>query len=336
MSSPSETQVQQASSASGPAPVGSGERIMAAASQVKEIAQWMLENHPQRLVERVEAQALRIAELERQREVNQREIATLRSELAEAQRAGKRQAAPFRIAQQKRKQHCKRPGRKAGHPGAWRECPADEAVDEHIEVPLERCPTCGDTLDAAGQRVIKQTLIEVLPVIPRVIRLRTYRHHCDACQCEVESGHPVQVTRAVGAAGTHLGPRALGIAASLNQQLGLPMRKTTQVLEQLLGLKLSAGGLAQALQRVAARLQADYEELLVTLQTSAVLHIDETGWWVSGPGYWLWVVTNEQGTYYRIVPNRDRETAASLVGEEFAGVLVSDCLNIYDDLNTHV
>lgn len=73
--------------------------------------------------------------------------------------------------------------------------------------------------------------------------------------------------------------------------------------------------------------------MLVTLQTSAVLHIDETRWWVSGPGYWLWVVTNEQGTYYRIVPNRDRETAASLVGEEFAGVLVSDCLNIYDDLN---
>jgi len=107
----------------------------------------MLENHPQRLVERVEAQALRIAELERQREVNQHEIATLRSELAEAQRSGKRQAAPFRIAQQKRKQHCKRPGRKAGHPGAWRECPADEAVDEHIEVPLERCPKCSETLD---------------------------------------------------------------------------------------------------------------------------------------------------------------------------------------------
>lgn len=92
--------------------------------------------------------------------------------------------------------------------------------------------------------MIKQTLIEVPPVTPRVIRLRTYRHHCDTCQCEVESGHPLQVTRAVGAAGTHLGPRALGIAASLNQQLGLPMRKTTQVLEQLLGLKLSAGGLA--------------------------------------------------------------------------------------------
>lgn len=93
MSSPGEAQVQQASSASSPAPVGSGERIMAAASKVKEIGQWMLENHPQRLVERVEAQALRIAELERQREVNQREIATLRNELAEAQRAGKRQAA---------------------------------------------------------------------------------------------------------------------------------------------------------------------------------------------------------------------------------------------------
>ncbi|HHP7244198.1 MAG TPA: hypothetical protein ACFE0H_05895 [Elainellaceae cyanobacterium] len=156
MSSPSETQVQQAASASNPAPVGSGECIMAAASQVKEIGQWMLENHPQRLVERGEAQALRIAELERQQEVNQREIATLRSELAEAQRAGKRQAAPFRIAQQKRKQHCKRPGRKAGHPGTWRECPADDAVDEHIEVPLERCPQCGDTLDAAGQRVINK------------------------------------------------------------------------------------------------------------------------------------------------------------------------------------
>jgi transposase len=62
-----------------------------------------------------------------------------------------------------------------------------------------------------------------------------------------------------------------------------------------------------------------------------VLHADETSWWVGGAGSSLWVLTNRAGTFYRVVPSRSRAQAEALIGG-YRGVLVSDCLNIYDDL----
>jgi hypothetical protein len=60
----------------------------------------------------------------------------------------------------------------------------------------------------SGQRAVEQTMLEIPEVRPRVIRLRTYRTQCGHCQQTVSSTHPLQVSQATGAAGTHLGPRA--------------------------------------------------------------------------------------------------------------------------------
>ena len=43
---------------------------------------------------------------------------------------------------------------------------------------------------------------------------------------------------ATGAAGVHLGPRALALAADLNKAKGLSMRKTCAVLRDCFGLQL--------------------------------------------------------------------------------------------------
>ncbi|WP_346294261.1 IS66 family transposase, partial [Sphaerothrix gracilis] len=138
---------------------------------------------------------------------------------------------------------------------------------------------------------------------------------------------------ATGAAGTHLGPRALGLAAALNKDLKLPMRKTCRILQEMFGIELSPGGLAQALERVAKSLQNSYDESLERLRQSQVIHTDETGWWVGGPGYTLWVFTNHETTYYRVVEHRDRTTAQAILSDTFQGVLVSDCLSVYDGLD---
>jgi hypothetical protein len=201
-------------------------------------------------------------------------------------------------------------------------------------VALEHCPHCGDQLVASTDEVVEQTIIEVPPVRPEVIRLITHRNTCCRCGQHVCSSHPLQVSTASGAAGTHLGARALAFAASLNKGFGLPMRKTCAVLRDLLGVTLSPGGLAQALARMAGRLKAEDDALLETLKGEPVLHTDETSWFVGRSGFSLWVLTNQAGTCYRIVPSRSRATAEALMGD-YQGVLVSDCLNIYDGLTPH-
>ena len=309
------------------------EAIETAVERVVAFGRSLLADAPEQLLSIVERQARQLLKQQSTIQAYEEQFKTLEKEvsaLKEEQRVGN--VAPFRIDEKKRKQSPKKPGRKLGHRGAWRHSPPPAASDEHIEVSLPQCPDCGHDLDEGHQRALDQTIIEAPVVVPRIIRLRTYRNHCDHCDKLVSSHHPLQVSKATGAAGTHLGPRALGLAAMLNKDLKLTMRKSTQVLNQLLGVTLSPGGLSQALDRVAGQLKGDYEQTLVTLRESEVIHTDETGWWVGGSGYTLWVYTNKAGTYYRIVNSRNRATAEAILGDDFKGILVSDCLSVYDGI----
>ena len=296
------------------------------------IGQRLLDSDPSQVLGVLERQARQL--LHQQNEILEyrRQITQLQQAVDQLKQQAPGRVAPFRRESAKKKTAPKPPGQKPGHRGQWRQSPPASERDEHIEVTLTVCPDCGQALDPSHQRAIDQTIIDVPTIHPRILRLRTYRNDCAHCHQPVQSSHPLQVSQATGAAGTHLGPRALGIAAALNKDLKITMRKTCRVLEQLLGLSLSPGGLSQALERVAQRRQGDYEQSLETLRHSEVIYTDETGWWVGAPGYTLWVFTNQDTTDYRVVSRRTRATAEAILGETFEGVLVSDCLSIYDGI----
>src|ERR1700676_5305853 len=102
------------------------------------------------------------------------------SELEEAlrqSRGGGPGAAPFRIEPHRRKEAPKAPGRGEGHRGEFRTKP--EQVDETIEVPLKQCPSCGSTMGKTTR--LEQTIIELPPVRPLVVRLITHRGRCEHC-----------------------------------------------------------------------------------------------------------------------------------------------------------
>lgn len=243
------------------------------------------------------------------------------------EREVKRPAAPFRIPDKKKKAKPGKPGRPKGHKGSFR--PRPQQIDEIIEVPLERCPDCGGPLE--GVTALEQYIEEIPVVRPKVTKLVTWRGQCPRCG-EVRSTHPLQVSDAAGAAGTHLGPRALGVAMELTHGHGLTKRKACRVLDDLFGLKLTPGGLVQAAHRAAGKLGVRFEELERLVRRSAVAHADETSWWVGGPKWWLWVFANREATLYRVRQSRGREVVRETLGTDFGGVLVSDCLNIYDDV----
>lgn len=271
----------------------------------------------------------KIEQLEKQiRDLNDRNNG-LSSKVEELEKAAVRAAAPFRIDPHRRVRDPKKPGRKEGHPGSCRKVP--DHIDEEIRVPLDCCPHCGKE---PGPRKDLVQYIEEVPVVrPRVIKLITQQASCPHCQKQVRSTHALQVSLAQGAAGVQLGPRVLGVAAELNKKHGLTMRKTCAVLEQLFGLRLSAGGLSAALERLAGKLKPACENLLARLRDGPVVHSDETSWWVGGPGHWLWVFANKDTTVYQVACGRGRNVIIEALGPRFTGVLVSDCLAIYNDVN---
>ena len=256
-------------------------------------------------------------------------VVELEEQLATAQSKAARQAAPFRRPDQAKNPCPRKSGRPPGHRGSRRPMPS--TIHHHVEVPLPHCPRCAGPV-THPQR-LEQYVEELPPVQPVVTHLTTWQGYCAQCDCQVCSTHPLQVSTAVGAAGVFLGPRALALACDLNKDKGLSLRKTCAVLGEHFGLRLSSGGLSQALCRVGGKQQGHYQHLVQEVRAAAVVHVDETSWWVGGPGWWLWDFTNQNTTVYVISSNRGRATLSATLGENFEGVLVSDCLAPYDDFN---
>ena len=252
-------------------------------------------------------------------------VATLEKEL---RRAG-RQAAPF--SKDRPKERPKPPGRKPGHAGAFRPPPPPGEVSETVRVPLERCPGCGGVLkEVRDNAPIYQS--ELPPGRPVIRRFDTQRGFCPRCRKMVRSRHPEQTSTATGAAGSQLGPNALALAADLKHRLGLSFRKIGDLFQTHFGIRVSAGALAQSSHRLAARGEPMYRELEHEARQSPALHADETGWRIGARGAWLWVFATRDLSLYRIEQSRGHEVAEDVLGDSFAGTLVSDGLATYDAL----
>lgn len=275
-------------------------------------------------------EALQVIELQRAEiDTLRRELRAAQERIAQLEQAAARQAAPFRRPEQQKipPEQQKRPGRKPGHPGAMRARP--RTIDAEIDAPLPPCcEQCGGRL--ADRQPLVQYIEEIPVVRPQVTRLTTWRATCVQCGQVHSTSHPLQTSRAQGAAGVHLGPRAAALATLLNKHLGLTCGKTCQVLRKGFGLSLTRGGLSQLLLRVAGKAEASYEGLIAQLRGSPAVHADETGWWVGGPGWWLWVFATRAATVYRVANCRGSQVVRETLGDDFAGMLVSDCLASYD------
>jgi hypothetical protein len=89
---------------------------------------------------------------------------------------------------------------------------------------------------------------------------------------------------------------------------------------------------------------AGEKRLLQAARSAEVRHLDETSWWAAhlekdgqmsgNPLQWLRALTDEEQTLYRVGPRRKHEVVHEVPGSDFPKVLVSDCLNIYDEAST--
>jgi hypothetical protein len=124
-----------------------------------------------------------------------------------------------------------------------------------------------------------------------------------------------------------LGRRALALAAYLKHAVGLTYRKISAVMG-LFGLKVTPGGLVQAMHRAAVKMTGSWLEIWEEIRAGPVTHSDETSWYVGQPGWWLWTFCNPQWTLYVVDQSRGSDVLKRTL-EDFDGVLVSDCLSPY-------
>jgi hypothetical protein len=138
-------------------------------------------------------------------------------------------------------------------------------------------------------------------------------------RCRHEADWSVELTE------WHLvGPTLVGLLCALSLRLRLSRARIQEFLHDWLGLDLSVGTIHQCLHE-AGRATAPVveEEVLTTICQSALVHADETGWKEHGRALWLWVFTCTTATFF-VVGRRTRELVERILGQHFAGWLMSD------------
>lgn len=296
--------------------------------RIRELTEELSRTRRERDQARKEAERLQ-EESERLQKEKQRledELKRLRKELDAAQRAAKRQAAPFSRGQPK--SDPQPPGRKSGAAyGRHHQRPIPDRVDEEIQVGIpEQCPACGGPLKV--ERVEWQYQEEIVRRT-WVRRFRIPICRCERCGKRVQGRHRLQTSDALGAAAVQVGPEAVTLGVLMNKSLGLPHADAAAILKHGFGLSLSRGGICRAIQRVARKAEATWHALRDAAQRSVLAHMDETGWKVEAQLRWLWAVVTDQITFCEILPGRGFAEAAAILGAEYAGWLIHDGLHIY-------
>jgi len=196
-------------------------------------------------------------------------------------------------------------------------------VDEIVDVPLPaQCPHC--------QGHVRETRVaaqwqEDLPIVrPHVRQFDVHVGCCDQCGRRVQGRHPLQTSDALGAARTHLGPHAVALIVQLNKQWGLSHGKVATLLRAWFGLSVRASSVTQALHRAARQAAPTYDQLRAQVRGSPMVSPDETSWKVGGVLWWLWVFATPSTVVYAIQDGRGFDEAATVLGADFAGVLVRD------------
>jgi transposase len=233
-------------------------------------------------------------DLQRQVEHLRRENERLRRELAAAQRAGRRQAAPF--AKDRPQGRGRRPGRRAGADyGRQGRRRRPTHVDETHAAPVPAaCPDCGGAV--ASSHVASQYQEELPTIEPIVRHFEVEVGYCTQCQRRVQGRHRLQTSDALGAAGAQLGPNVATLVVELHTELGMPLGKVARVLGTQFGLSVTEGGLVHLLHRTAAAAAPAYAALREQIRRSPLVTPDETGWRINAVRHWLWAFTTRETT----------------------------------------
>jgi transposase len=260
----------------------------------------------------------------------QQTVRDLQQRLEAAERAAKRQAAPF--SKGAPKEHPKKPGRKKGDKHGkhgHRPPPEPSAVAENYDAPLpKQCPDCGGNIVETHHDEQFQT------EIPRQPIYRKFHIHCGQCpQCgkRVRGRHPLQTSDATGAARSQLGADAQAAVTDLNKRCGMSHGKIADTFQTIFGIPLTRGACAQIVLRSGRRLKPVYEQIQQRLRTAQHLTPDETGWRIGGHPVWLHTWVSDEGdTCFVIDPQRGATVLAEVIGWDWSGTMTHDGWSPYD------
>jgi transposase len=215
-------------------------------------------------------------------------------------------------------------GPKYGHEGKTRNGFA--SVDHKIELDREPCPKCGSAVERIEDAPVHRHQIAELVGKPvEVWEYQRPKYECPVCGWQ-------------GYAELPLGCREdFSYGALLSSLVGwlgygghISWHKQRYLVETVFGIPLSQGSLSKMHQWFCQSLYPSYEQWWQYIQEPGVRCVDETSYRLDGVNYWLWVATSDDVCVMFLAPSRSSAEVKSLLGENFNGILSSDCWSAYN------
>lgn len=275
----------------------------------------------------IESQQERIKVLEGVIEAQQERVKTLEGQLAKDSHNSSLPPSSDRFVRQPkslRKPSGKKPGGQKGHRGHHlRQVETPDAVLIH---PVERCEYCQQDLHAQSAQLPERRQVIDLPIKRLwVTEHRVEEKQCPNCFHLTRASFPASVK-----APAQYGTGIQTLATYLVEGQSVPYARASQLLQELLGVQLSAGSIATFVKTCHEQLAEVETDLKAALVKAAVIHQDETGVRVGKEAWWTHVCATEQLTHYAAHPSRGRPGLDAIgIAPQFHGTSVHDGLLSY-------
>lgn len=189
--------------------------------------------------------------------------------------------------------------RRKGRPGVARAlC---ETPDVVRDMRVDHC-ACGSAI-AAGDQELAHAYdhVDLPPIKPVTTRVNLFRATCRCCKRRTTATPPTDMQP-----GSPFGPGIVATVAYLHGCQMVSYARLTEVLDGLLGVKLSEGAIANMLSRAATPFAKAGETVAARVRASEVIASDETSARVKGKTWWQWTFGCATAVYHMIAPTRGK------------------------------
>jgi len=233
------------------------------------------------------------------------------------------------------KEEKRKRGGQTGHKGHERhlyEASKCEEIHEHLP---EICKVCGSALSGEDETPYRHQIVEIPPLKMQITEHRLHELECKHCRQKTRAKLPRNVSA------SSYGERLSALVAWFSSDYRQSHGQLQQMLKRLFGIEISRASISRLRTEMSDALASVVTEAHEYVQSQPQMHSDETGF-VQGncdgnnpekSKAWLWVLVTKYVSVFKVFLSRAKESAQEMIGETYAGIVISDRYSGYTGLD---